>query len=61
MLDIAITVVCLYDYILHSFSYFQLPNIKNEIINIEHISVLKSILLATSNRILLKIYAHIFQ
>ena len=33
MLDITITVVCLYDYILHSFSYFQLPNI-NEIINI---------------------------
>ena len=60
MLDITITVVCLYDYILHSFSYFQLPNI-NEIINIEHISVLKSILFATSNQILLKIYAHIFQ
>lgn len=51
MLDITITVVCLYDYILHSFSYFQLPNI-NEIINIEHISVLKSILFATSNQIL---------
>ena len=33
MLDITITVVCLYDYILHSFSYFQLPNI-NEIINL---------------------------
>lgn len=38
-----------------------LTGTKNKIINIWHESVTRIALLATSNRILLKIYAHIFQ